>query len=125
MAINQISNGGKVNKIEAIIRPEKLSSVKDALADVGLVGINVVHVTGRGVQKGIAAVGPRGVGNYVVDMLPKVKLELVVRDEDTGKATGIIIRTARTGNIGDGKFFVTPVANAIRVRTGEEGDQAL
>ena len=114
-----------MNKIEAIIRPEKLTCVKDALADAGLVGINVVHVTGRGNQRGLAAAGPRGHATVVVDMLPKVKLELVVSDVDTQKALDTIIDKARTGNIGDGKIFVIPVANAIRVRTGEEGDKAL
>ena len=113
-----------MNKIEAIIRPEKLKPVKDALADAGLVGINVTSVTGRGGQKGVGAAGPRG-GTVVVDMLAKVKLELVVSDGDTQKALDTIIDHARTGNIGDGKIFVTPVANAIRVRTGEQGDQAL
>ena len=113
-----------MNKIEAIIRPEKLAPVKDALADAGLVGMNVTPVTGRGVQKGIAGAGPRS-GTVVVDMLPKVKLELVVSDDDTQKALDIIIEHARTGNIGDGKIFITPVANAIRVRTGEQGDLAL
>ena len=112
-----------MNKIEAIIRPEKLTLVKDALADAGLVGMNVTPVTGRGVQKGTGA-GARG-GTVVVDMLPKVKLELVVSDGDIQKALDTIIAYARTGNIGDGKIFVSPVANAIRVRTGEEGDQAL
>jgi nitrogen regulatory protein P-II 1 len=115
-----------MNKIEAIIRPEKLNTVKDALADVGLVGINVTQVTGRGNQKGVEMVGgPRGVGSYVVDMLPKVKLEMVVRDEHMQKAIDIIIENARTGNIGDGKIFVSPVSNAIRIRTGEQGDDAL
>ncbi len=114
-----------MNKVEAIIRPERLDIVKNALADAGLVGINVVQVTGRGAQRGIIAAGPRGVGNYTVDMLPKAKLELVVSDENTQMAIDTIIDAARTGAIGDGKIFVTPVANAIRVRTGEEGDQAL
>ncbi|MCH8897439.1 MAG: P-II family nitrogen regulator [Chloroflexi bacterium] len=114
-----------MNKIEAIFRPEKLSAVKDALADAGLVGINVAQVTGRGTQRGIEVGGPRGVGSYVVDMLPKVKLEMVVHDEYTQKAIDIIIEHARTGNIGDGKIFVWPLANAIRIRTGEEGDIAL
>ena len=114
-----------MNKIEAIIRPEKLTSVKEALADAGFVGINVVHVTGRGVQRGLVTSGPRGVGRVEVDMLPKVKLELVVSDANTQKAIDTIIANARTGNIGDGKIFVAPVANAIRVRTGEEGDQVL
>ena len=113
-----------MNKIEAIIRPEKLTLVKDALADAGLVGMNVTPVTGRGVQKGIAGAGARG-GTVVVDMLPKVKLELVVSDGDTQKALDTIIAYARTGNIGDGKIFVSPVANAIRIRTGEEGNQVL
>ncbi len=114
-----------MNKIEAIFRPEKLSAVKDALADAGLVGINVAQITGRGTQRGIEVGGPRGVGSYVVDMLPKVKLEMVVHDEYTQKAIDIIIEHARTGNIGDGKIFVWPLANAIRIRTGEEGDIAL
>ncbi len=115
-----------MNKIEAIIRPEKLNSVKDALADGGLPAINVAQVTGRGAQRGIEVGGPRGVaGSYIVDMLPKVKLETVVSDADTQKAIDIIIQNARTGNIGDGKIFVTPVANAIRIRTGEEGEIAL
>ena len=114
-----------MNKIEAIIRAEKLTNVKDALAGTGLVGLNVAHVTGRGAQKGILAAGPRGVGSYSVEMLPKVKLELVVSDADTQKAIDTIINKARTGDIGDGKIFVTPVADAIRVRTGERGDQAL
>ncbi len=114
-----------MNKIEAIIRPERLNNVKDALADSGFPGINVVHVTGRGEQRGVASTGARGGGKVVVDMLPKVKMELVVRDDDTERALGIIIEHARTGNIGDGKIFITPVANAIRVRTGEQGDGAL
>ena len=114
-----------MNKIEAIIRPERLNAVKDALADAGLVGLNVVQVTGRGTQRGIEVGGPRGVGSYVVDMLPKVKLEMVVHDPNTQKAIDIIIEHARTGNIGDGKIFVWPVSNAIRIRTGEEGEVAL
>ena len=115
-----------MNKIEAIIRPEKLNAVNDALADAGVNGINVAQVTGRGAQRGIEVGGPRGVaGSYVVDMLPKIKLETVVKDDDTQKAIDIIIENSRTGNIGDGKIFVTPVANAIRIRTGEEGEIAL
>ena len=114
-----------MNKIEAIIRPEKLSPIKDALADAGLVGLNVAHVTGRGAQKGVVVGGPRGVETYVVDMLAKVKLELVVSDADTQKTIDIIMINSRTGHIGDGKIFVIPVSNAIRVRTGEQGDEAL
>ena len=114
-----------MQKVEAIIRPEKLTSVRDALAEVGLTGLNVTHVTGRGQQKGVVAGGPRGVGRTVVDMLPKVKLELVVSDSSTQKAIDVIIQHARTGDIGDGKIFLSPVSDAIRVRTGERGDEAL
>ena len=115
-----------MNKIEAIIRPERLNVVKDALAEMGLVGLNVTQVTGRGNQKGVQMVGgPRGVGTYVVDMLPKVKLEMVVRDEQTQQTIDIIIKHARTDNIGDGKIFVSPVTNAIRIRTGDQGNDAL
>ena len=112
-------------KIEAIIRHERLTDVKDALADIGLSGINVTPVTGRGQQKGGVASGLRGVGRIVVDMLPKVKIELVIVDESTQAAIDAIIGAARTGDIGDGKIFVSPVSNAIRVRTGEQGDQAV
>ena len=111
-----------MNKIEAVIRPERLTQVKDALAEIGIVGLNVVHVTGRGAQKGVRRKGPLGVGTYIVDMLPKVKLELVISDANTQKAIDTIMENARTGDIGDGKFFISPVANAIRVRTGEVGN---
>lgn len=113
-----------MNKVEAIIRPVKLEAVIDALAAGGFVGLNVVNVTGRGVQKGITYVGRTG-EKATIDMLPKVKLEVVVRDEDTEKAVQIILAAARTGNIGDGKIFVLPVAQVIRVRTGERGEKAL
>ena len=113
-----------MNKIEAIIRPEKLDAVKDALAEAGFVGLNVAQVTGRGVQKGVVHQA-RGAGSIVVDMLSKVKLELVVTDKDTEKVCEIIVNTARTGRIGDGKIFVTPVGQVIRVRTGEQGESAI
>ncbi len=113
-----------MHKIEAIIRPEKLTAVKDALADAGFVGLNVVPVTGRGVQKGVVHQGRAGQA-VAIDMLPKVKLETVVRDSDIQRVIDIIIRAARTGEIGDGKIFVSPVADAIRVRTGERGDAAV
>jgi nitrogen regulatory protein P-II 1 len=86
--------------------------------------LNVVSVTGRGQQKGITHQGRSG-ERYTVDMLPKVKLEIVVKDADTKRALDIILASARTGNIGDGKVFVSPVANAYRVRTGEEGEEVL
>jgi nitrogen regulatory protein P-II 1 len=114
-----------MNRIEAIIRPEKLHEVTEGLAAVGLVGLNVVHVTGRGAQRGVVAGGARGVGRRVVDMLPKVKIELVVKDSQTQIAIDTVIEKARTGEIGDGKIFVTPVSNVIRVRTGEQGDDAV
>jgi len=113
-----------MHKVEAIIRPEKLNDVKNALAQAGFLGLNVVHVTGRGVQKGIVHIG-RGGQTYEVDMLPKVKLEVVVRDEDVERVIDIIVQAARTGHIGDGKIFVIPVAQAVRVRTGERGEAAL
>ena len=113
-----------MNKVEAIIRPEKLEIVKDALAAAGFVGLNIVNVTGRGVQKGIVHAG-RGGEEYRVDMLPKSKIELVVTDAATDKAVDVILQTARTGSIGDGKIFISPVSEAIRVRTGERGDSAL
>ena len=114
-----------MNRVEAIIRPDRLETVKNALAEVGLVGLNVTQVTGRGNQRGITVGGPRGVGSYTVDMLPKVKLEMVVHDEHTQKAIDIICENARTGNIGEGKSFVSPVADAIRIRTDDRGEQAL
>jgi nitrogen regulatory protein P-II 1 len=113
-----------MNKVEAIIRPEKLEAVKEALSDAGFVGLNIVNVTGRGVQKGIVHAG-RGGEEYRVDMLPKSKIELVVRDEDTDKVVDLICQASRTGAIGDGKIFIIPVTDAVRVRTGERGDAAI
>jgi len=113
-----------MQKVEAIIRPEKLDDVKNALANAGFVGLNIVHVTGRGVQRGVVHMG-RGGETYEVDILPKVKIEVVVKEADTEKVLKIICETARTGHIGDGKIFVTPVLEALRVRTGERGEAAL
>jgi len=113
-----------MKKIEAIIRPEKLNDVKGALENAGFVGMNIVHVTGRGAQKGIVH-GGRGGETYTVDMLPKLKVEVIVKDADLKRAVDLVIAAARTGNIGDGKIFVLPVENAIRVRTGEEGEVAV
>lgn len=113
-----------MTKVEAIIRPEKLNEVKDGLAAAGFVGLNIVQVTGRGVQRGVVHTG-RGADIYAVDMLPKIKLELVVRDQDVEAVVDIILRNARTGNIGDGKVFLLPVTDAIRVRTGERGEAVL
>jgi nitrogen regulatory protein P-II 1 len=113
-----------VKKIEAIIRPEKLSDVKQALDDLGFHGMNFIQVTGRGAQRGIVHQG-RGGESVTVDLLPKVKLEIVVGDQATERVIDAICRAARTGNIGDGKIFVMPVEEAIRVRTGERGDVAV
>ena len=113
-----------MKKIEAIIRPEKLDAVKNALAEKGFIGLNIVGVTGRGVQKGIVHAG-RGAQAYSVDMLPKVKLETVVTDKDMEEVVKIIQQAAWTGNIGDGKIFVMPVEEAIRVRTGDRGEVAV
>jgi nitrogen regulatory protein P-II 1 len=113
-----------MKKIEAIIRPEKLDDVKHALADKGYIGLNIVGVTGRGVQKGIVHAGRAGQA-YSVDMLPKVKLETVVTDASVEDVVEIILKAAWTGNIGDGKIFVMPVDTAIRVRTGERGEVAV
>jgi nitrogen regulatory protein P-II 1 len=110
-----------MKKIEAIIRPEKLDEVKTALSEKGYIGLNIVGVTGRGVQKGIVHAGRAGQA-YSVDMLPKVKLETVVNDKDVEEVIQIIQQAAWTGNIGDGKIFIMPVEDAIRVRTNERGD---
>ena len=113
-----------MKKIEAIIRPEKLNDVKDGLEAAGFIGLNIAHVTGRGVQKGIVH-GGRGGETYTVDMLPKLKIEVVVKDGDADKVVEVITNTARTGNIGDGKIFIIPVEDAVRVRTGERGEVAV
>ncbi|MSQ12317.1 MAG: P-II family nitrogen regulator [Dehalococcoidia bacterium] len=113
-----------MKKIEAIIRPERLERVKEALTAAGFVGLNVVNVTGRGTQRGVTYEGRAG-ERFVVDMLPKVKLELVVKDADAKRVVDIIVQAARTGNVGDGKIFVSPVEDVTRVRTGEHGEQAL
>ena len=110
---------------EAIIRPEKLAGVKDALADIGLVGLNVAYVRGRGARKEIIVAGSKGIASYSVEMLPKVKLEMVVSNANTERTIDTIVKEYRTGNIGDEKIFVTAVKDAIRVRTGKRGDGAL
>ena len=113
-----------MKKIEAIIRPEKLNEVKDALEKAGFVGLNIVHVTGRGMQKGIVH-GGRGGETYTVDMLPKLKIEVVTKDSDGERVVDAIVSAARTSNIGDGKIFITHVEDAVRVRTGERGEDNL
>ena len=112
-----------MKKIEAIFRTEKLEAVRAALAEIGILGMTVMEVSGRGRQGGIAL--QWRVGEYRVELLPKVKIEVVVLDDDVGKALNAIVRKARTGERGDGKIFVLPVENAVRIRTGDEGENAI
>src|SRR6202041_4207800 len=111
-----------MKKIEAVIKPFKLDEVKEALQEVGLQGITVTEAKGFGRQKGHTELY-RG-AEYVVDFLPKVKLELAVDDEQVERVVEAIIETARTGKIGDGKIFVTELGQAVRIRTGEAGSRA-
>jgi nitrogen regulatory protein P-II 1/nitrogen regulatory protein P-II 2 len=109
--------------ITAIIKPFKLDDVREALSDMGISGITVTEVKGFGRQKGHTELY-RG-AEYVVDFLPKVKLEVAVVDAMLDQAMEAIIKSANTGKIGDGKIFVTPIEQAIRIRTGETGEQAI
>jgi nitrogen regulatory protein P-II 1 len=112
-----------MKRITAIIKPFKLDEVREALAEVGVTGLTVTEVKGFGRQKGHTELY-RG-AEYVVDFLPKVKVEVVVGDEALDGALDAIVRAARTGRIGDGKIFVTPVEQVIRIRTGETGQEAV
>ena len=112
-----------MKKIEAIIRHYKLEEVKNGLNEIGIQGMTVTEVRGFGRQRGHKEVY-RG-AEYTVDFLPKVKIELVVSEDDAGKAIEKITEVARTGNIGDGKIFVTDLSEVIRIRTGETGGEAL
>ena len=112
-----------MKKIEAIIKPFKLEDVKEALAEVGVEGMTVVEVKGFGRQKGHTEIY-RG-SEYTVDFLPKVKLEVAVGDELAGKAVDTIVKAAKTGKIGDGKVFVLPIEEVIRIRTDERGEAAV
>jgi nitrogen regulatory protein P-II 1 len=112
-----------VKKIEAIIKPFKLDDVREALSDLGVTGMTATEVKGFGRQKGHTELY-RG-AEYVVDFLPKVKIELVISDDKVDACIEAITEAARTGKIGDGKIFVAPVEQAIRIRTGEQGDEAL
>jgi len=112
-----------MKKIEAVIKPFKLDEVRDALAEVGVEGMTVSEVKGFGRQKGHTEIY-RG-SEYTVDFLPKIKLEVVVADENVEASTGAITKAANTGKIGDGKIFVSNVEDAIRIRTEEKGNEAL
>jgi nitrogen regulatory protein P-II 1 len=112
-----------MKKIEAIIKPFKLDEVKEALQEIGLQGITVLEAKGFGRQKGHTELY-RG-AEYVVDFLPKVKIEVVLPDELLDKAVDAILKAAKTGRIGDGKIFISAVDDAIRIRTGEKGASAI
>jgi nitrogen regulatory protein P-II 1 len=112
-----------MKKIEAIIKPFKLDEVKDALNEIGIQGMTVTEVKGFGRQKGHTELY-RG-AEYIVDFIPKIKLEIVTTDDLASKVVSTIEQVAKTGKIGDGKIFVSPVDEAIRIRTGEHGEMAL
>ena len=112
-----------MKQITAIVKPFKLDDVREALSEIGVTGLTVTEVKGFGRQKGHTELY-RG-AEYVVDFLPKIKLEIVLADGDTDAAIEAIVNAANTGKIGDGKIFVTPVEQVIRIRTGEEGEQAV
>ena len=112
-----------MKKVEAIIKPFKLDEVREALSDIGVSGLTVTEVKGFGRQKGHTELY-RG-AEYVVDFLPKVKLELIIADGDVERAIEAIVKVARTGKIGDGKIFVTAIEQVVRIRTGESGEAAV
>jgi nitrogen regulatory protein P-II 1 len=110
-------------KVEALIRPQKLEDVKSALSEMGIKGMTVTEVRGAGKQKGFTQ-HYRG-AEYTVNLLQKIKIEIVVADSDAHAIATAIAESARTGEIGDGKIFLIPVAESIRIRTGEQGDTAI
>ena len=112
-----------MKKIEAIIKPFKLEDVKDALTEAGITGMTVSDVKGYGRQQGHSELY-RG-AEYVVDFLPKIKLELIVSNNDVDSTIDILIQAAKTGKIGDGKIFVSPIERIVRIRTGEEDEEAI
>jgi len=112
-----------MRKIEIIIRPEKLSDVTTALEKIGYSGIMITEIEGHGKQKGVVQQW-RG-EKFKVSFLPKIKIEIVAKDCDAENIVKIVIDSARTGEIGDGKIFISPVENVVRIRTGEEGEKAL
>lgn len=112
-----------MRKVEAVIKPFKLEEVKEALTGAGFIGMTVTEVRGFGRQKGHTEMY-RG-GEYKVDFLPKIKLEVVVADDRATKVVDLIVAAARTGSIGDGKVFVSPLEDVVRIRTGEHGEGAV
>ncbi|SEA46258.1 nitrogen regulatory protein P-II family [Desulfuromusa kysingii] len=112
-----------MRKVEAIIKPFKLDEVKEALNEIGIQGITVSEVKGFGRQKGHTELY-RG-AEYVVDFIPKIKMEIIVADDQVTKVVDVIADAAKTGRIGDGKIFVTPIDEIVRIRTGERGEDAI
>jgi nitrogen regulatory protein P-II 1 len=112
-----------MKKVEAIIKPFKLEEVREALSAVGIEGMTVMEVKGFGRQKGHTEIY-RG-SEYTVDFLPKIKIEVIVPDDLLSRAVEAVVKTARTGKIGDGKVFVSPVEDVVRIRTGETGEMAV
>ncbi len=112
-----------MKRIIAVIREEKLEDVKQELAEVNCHGMNVSYIKGRGRQLGIKE-SYRG-SKYCIDLIPKTRVELIVKDEDVEKASKAIIKGARTGDVGDGKLFISDIVEVIRIRTGEKGDDAV
>jgi len=112
-----------MKKVEAIIKPFKLDEVKDALNEIGIQGMTVTEVKGFGRQKGHTELYRSA--EYVVDFIPKIKIEVVIADSLAQKVVSVIEKTAKTGKIGDGKIFVYPVENVVRIRTGEQGEAAV
>jgi nitrogen regulatory protein P-II 1 len=112
-----------MKKIEAVIKPFKLDDVREALSEIGITGMTAIEVKGFGRQKGHTELY-RG-AEYVIDFLPKVMIQIVIRDEQLDSCIEAITNAARTGKIGDGKIFVSNVERVVRIRTGEEGDEAI
>ena len=110
-------------KIEAIIRPEKLNDVKQALRNIGIVGLNVAEVQGHGRQGGIELAGRTG--TYQVDMLPRIQINIILSDHNVEKTLKAIAQATRTGEVGDGMIFIYPVEDVYRIRTGERGHKAI
>ena len=124
LTYNNILKGtNQMKKIEVIIKPFKLEDVKDALVEVGITGMSVYDVKGYGRQQGHSELY-RG-AEYVVDFLPKIKIDLVVADDDVDSIISVIIEAAKTGKIGDGKIFVSPIEKIVRIRTGEQDEEAI
>ena len=118
-----LRNGSGMKKIEAVIKPFKLDEVKDALQEMGLHGMTVIEAKGFGRQRGHTELY-RG-AEYVVDFLPKLKIEIIVADEMAEEAVSVITKSAQTGKIGDGKIFLSTIDDVVRIRTGERGNPAV